>query len=76
LRQWYHKLSQAFTNSKKYRRCIAIDETKIGNEGWYVRAAIDVDTWKILGIMVTKWRTSLDVIKFAKNFPFIVRINH
>ena len=56
-----------FTNSTKYRRCIAIDETKIkiGNEWWYVWAAIDVDTWEILGIMVTKWRTSIDAIKFV-----------
>ena len=52
LRQWYHKFAQLFTNSKKYRRCIAIDETKIkiGNEWYYVWAAIDVDTWEILGV--------------------------
>ena len=29
LRQWYHKFAQLFTNSKRYRGCIAIDETKI-----------------------------------------------
>ncbi|HEC94919.1 MAG TPA: IS6 family transposase [Thermoplasmatales archaeon] len=46
LRQWYHRFAQLFTNFKKYRRCIAIDETKIkiGDEWWYVWAAIDVDT--------------------------------
>ncbi len=38
LRQWYHKLAQLFTNSRKYSRCIAIDETKIkiGDEWYYV----------------------------------------
>ena len=41
---------------------------KIGNEWWYVWTAIDVDTWEILGIMVTKWRTSIDAIKFVKSF--------
>ncbi len=37
---------QLFTNYKRYRRCIAMDETKIkiGNEWWYyVWAAIDVE---------------------------------
>ena len=70
LRQWYHKFVQLFTTSRKYRRCIAIDETKIkiGDEWWYVWAAIDVDTWEILGIVVTKWRTSIDVIRFVNSF--------
>ena len=68
LRQWYHRFAQLFTNFKKYRRCIAIDETKIkiGNRYWYVWAAIDVDTWEILGVMVTKWRTSIDVIQLVR----------
>ncbi|MCD6236987.1 MAG: hypothetical protein J7K13_03435 [Thermoplasmata archaeon] len=25
-----------------------------------------MDSWEILGIMITKWRTSIDVIKFVK----------
>jgi len=44
LRQWYHRFAQLFTNFKKYRRCIAIDETKIkiGDEYyWYIWSAID-----------------------------------
>ncbi|KAA0006488.1 MAG: IS6 family transposase, partial [Thermoplasmata archaeon] len=68
VRMWYHKMSRVFTTSKKYRRCIAVDETKIkiGNRDWYVWAAIDVDSWEIVGVMVTEWRTSIDVIKFAR----------
>ena len=56
LRQWYHKFAQLFTNSRKYRRCMAIDETKIkiGDEWYYVWAAIDVDTWEILGVTVNE----------------------
>ena len=71
LRQWHHKFAQLFTNSRKYRCCIAIDETKIkiGDEWYYVWAAIDVDTWEILGVTVTKWRTSIDVIRFVNSFP-------
>ncbi|MCD6412064.1 MAG: IS6 family transposase, partial [Thermoplasmata archaeon] len=67
VRVWYHKMSRVFTTSKKYRGCIAVDETKIKieNRDWYVWAAIDVDSWEIVGIMVTEWRTSIDVIKFA-----------
>ena len=68
LRLWYHKIANLFASASKNRRCVAIDETKIkiGDEYWYIWAAIDVDTWEILGIMVTKWRTSIDVIKFVK----------
>ena len=68
LRLWYHKIANLFANTRKSRRCVAIDETKIkiGDEYWYIWAAIDVDTWEILGVMVTKWRTSIDVIKFVK----------
>ncbi|RLG16886.1 hypothetical protein DRN75_04415 [Nanoarchaeota archaeon] len=67
-----------FTNSRKYRRCIAIDETKIkiGDEWHYIWAAMDVETWEILGVMVTKWRTSIDVIRFVRGFHLIVRISH
>ncbi|HEC91563.1 MAG TPA: hypothetical protein ENI51_00985 [Candidatus Atribacteria bacterium] len=32
LRQRYHKFAQLFTNSRKYRRCIAIDEQRQGLE--------------------------------------------
>jgi transposase-like protein len=28
VRQWYHKLARLFTNCRKYRRCIAIDEQR------------------------------------------------
>ena len=68
VRIWYHKMSRVFTTSRKYRGCIAIDETKIkiGNRYWYVWAAIDVDSWEIVGVLVTEWRTSIDVIKFAR----------
>ena len=69
VRIWYHKMARVSTNSKKYRRCIAIDEIKIkiGNKYWYVWAAIDVDSWEIVSVMVTEWRTSIDAIKFARD---------
>ena len=68
LRLWYHKIANLFANTRKDRRCVAIDETKIkiGDEWWYIWAAIDVDTWEILGVMVTKWRTSIDVIQLVR----------
>ena len=55
VRELYHKLAQLSTSSRRYRRCIAIDETKIriGDKWWYIWAAIDVETWEILGVMVT-----------------------
>ena len=70
VRQWYHKLAQLSTSSRRYRRCIAIDETKIriGDKWHYIWAAIDIETWEILGIMITEWRTSIDVIRFVRGF--------
>ena len=69
VRIWYHKVANLFANTRKDRRCIAIDETKvrIGNRYWYIWAAIDVDSWEILGVMVTEWRTSIDVIRFVRD---------
>jgi transposase-like protein len=69
VRIWYHKVANLFANTRKDRRCIAIDETKvrIGNKYWYIWAAIDVDGWEIVGVMVTEWRTSIDVIRFVRD---------
>ena len=54
LRQWYHKFARLFTNSTKYRICIAIDETKI--KIGYVWAAIDVDTNQCYLLMLSQLR--------------------
>ena len=71
-------MSRVFTTSKKYRRCIAVDETKIkiGNRDWYVWAAIDVDSWEIVGAMVTEWRTFIDIIKFAREVLETLSFQH
>jgi len=50
------------------RRVIAIDESKIKIKGrWrYLWAAIDVDTWEVLAVRITKGRSGLDAKMFLR----------
>jgi len=47
---------------------VAVDETNIKLEGrWqYLWAAIDVDSWEILAVRITRSRSSLDTLIFMR----------
>ena len=68
VRLWHHKSSVLFTVEKRYREVIAVDETKIKIHGkWHLLwAAIDIDTWEILGVWITQGRCSLEAYSFLK----------
>lgn len=56
LRKWYIKLGRLFINERKYRRAIAVDETrvKLENQWVYVWNAIDVDDHGLLVVHVSQ----------------------
>jgi putative transposase len=68
IREWYLKAKNLFTCSCRERRAIAIDETKIKvkQEYYYLWAAIDIDTWEILAVQLTKARSSFDALCFIR----------
>jgi transposase-like protein len=68
IRKWYHKVDTIFTVGKAYREIIAIDETKVKINGklYILWAAIDIRSWEILGVCVTKGRASLEAYSFLK----------
>jgi transposase-like protein len=69
VRLWYHKAEGLFYVEKAFRRIIAIDETKIKINGkWYILwAAIDVDTWEVLGVWITQGRASIEAYSFIRH---------
>ena len=80
VRQWYHALKGVLKEPKRrYRKCIAIDETKLHGEQVYVWAARDVDAREVLGVRVSYTRSALDaelflkqVLKYCENEPLIL----
>ena len=68
VRVWYHKSSRLFTVETRYREIIAVDETKIKIHGknHLLWAAIDINTWEILGVWVTQGRASIEAYSFLK----------
>jgi len=81
VRQWYHKCKDLFIVKRKFRRAIAVDETKVKleNREVYVWNAIDVDDGAILAVHVSTTRTSLDalyflkkILKLCENKPLII----
>ncbi|MEW5759348.1 MAG: DDE-type integrase/transposase/recombinase [Candidatus Thermoplasmatota archaeon] len=69
IRKWYHRLSALFPRvQRKKRRAIAIDETKlkVRDKWFYVWAAIDIDSWKVLGVYISETRSCLDSIRFLR----------
>ena len=68
IRLWYHKSRRLFTVEKRYREIIAVDETKIKINGrqHVLWAAIDINTWEILGVWITQGRCSLEAYSFLK----------
>ncbi len=79
VRLWYHKAEGLFSVEKAFRRVIAIDETKVKINGkWHILwAAIDVDTWEVLGVWITQGRASLrrmvSLDMFLQNVRTILR---
>jgi transposase-like protein len=66
VRLWYQKSSALFSVEKRYREVVAVDETKIKIHGkWHVLwAAVDTDTWEVLGVWITQGRCSLEAYSF------------
>jgi transposase-like protein len=64
--KWYHRVDTIFTVGQVNREVIAVDETKVKiNEKLYILwAAIDIQSWEILGVWVTKGRDSLEAYSF------------
>ncbi len=68
VRLWYRKTEGLFSVEKAFRRIITIDETKVKINGkWHILwAAIDVDTWEILGVWITQGRASFEAYGFIR----------
>jgi len=69
IRKWYHKTDTMFTVTKAYREIVAVDETKVKINGklYILWAAIDIHTYEVLGVWVTKGRASLEAYSFLKH---------
>jgi len=63
VRLWYHKSSRLFTVETRYR------ETKIKIHGKYhlLWAAIDINTWEVLGVWITQGRASIEAYSFLNH---------
>jgi transposase-like protein len=68
IRKWYHKVDTIFTVGKTYREIVAVDETKLKINGklYILWAAIDIKTYEVLGVWVTKGRASIEAYSFIK----------
>jgi len=68
IRKWYHRVDTIFTAGKTYRETIAVDETKLKINGkqYILWAAIDVQTYEVLGVWITKGRASIEAYSFLK----------
>ncbi len=64
VRKIFKKAKRLFKPKKKKRKVIAVDETKL--YGFYVFAAIDVNSNEIIAIYASKGRSSLDALVFMK----------
>jgi putative transposase len=61
----------------RYRRCIAVDETKLSVKGIYVYvwSAVDVDSKELLALEASYGRSSLNALAFLKmctNKPLVI----
>jgi putative transposase len=68
VRGWYGRARELFQVERRARRAIAVDETKVKVQGrWvYVWAAIDVDTWEVLGAWASWERSSFEALQFLR----------
>ena len=71
VRLWYHKSQDLFSVNTRYREVIAVDESKIKINGrqHLVWAAIDINTWEVLGVWITQGRCSLEAYSFFETSP-------
>ena len=69
VRLWYHKSNRLFTVETRHREIIAVDETKIKIHGKYhlLWAAIDINTWEVLGVWITQGRASIEAYSFLNH---------
>jgi putative transposase len=69
VRNWYHRAAKIFQVKKAVRRVIAIDETKIRISGkWHILwAAVDIESWDVLGAWVTQGRSSFEAYHFIRH---------
>jgi transposase-like protein len=58
----------------RYRRCIAVDETKLSVKGVYVYvwSAVDVDSRELLALGASYGRSSLNALKMCTNKPLVI----
>ena len=70
-----------FTSKPRYRRCIAVDETRLRVKGvWvYVWSAVDVDSGELLALEASYGRSCLNTItllkkalKLCSNKPLVI----
>ncbi len=68
IRKWSHKTDTIFSIGKSYREVVAVDETKLKINGklYILWAAVDVHTYEVLGVWVTKGRISIEAYSFLK----------
>ncbi len=69
VRNWYYRAAKIFQIQKAFRKIIAIDETKIKIKGkWHILwAAVDIESWDVLGAWVTQGRSSLEAYHFIRH---------
>ena len=69
IRKWYHNTDTVFSVGKCYRETVAVDETKLKINGklHILWAAIDIQTYEVLGVWITKGRASLEAYSFLKH---------
>jgi putative transposase len=62
----------------RYRRCIAVDETKLSVKGVhvYVWSAVDVDSKELLALEASYGRSSLNALAFLKKALGCVLTSH
>jgi len=66
IRKWYHKTDAIFSVGKCYRETVTVDETKLKINGklYILWAAIDTSNWEVIGIWVSKGRSSIEACSF------------
>ena len=67
IRKWYLRASVLFNVQTAPRRVIAIDESKIKGQWRYLWAAVDVDTWEVLAVWITRGRSGLKARMFIRS---------
>ena len=69
---WFQQVGAQMSDTlvkRKRRRCLVVDETKIRTkDGWiYVFAAVDPENREVVSVLATRYRESVDALKFLKH---------